>query len=144
MQEGSGAGEVLGEGMSLCGRAVCFWSVQLVSASCSVLTQTRHEHTSGCRGLTTVRANFHCWPCAGHGAEHFMGIDFQLRMISCRGAWVARSVKHLLMATQVMISRFLSSSLPLGSTLTVRSRLGILSLSAPPPLALSLSQNKYT
>ena len=51
-----------------------------------------------------------------------------------RGAWVAQLVKHLTSA-QVMISRFMGSSPVLGSVLTARSLLGILSLS----LSLSLS-----
>ena len=59
-----------------------------------------------------------------------------------RGAWVARSVKCLTSA-QVMISWFVSSSPASGSVLTVWSLLEILTLTAPPPLMLSLSQNKY-
>ena len=57
-----------------------------------------------------------------------------------RGAWVAQSVK-LPTSAPVMISRFVSSSPVLGSVLTVRSLLGILSLplSLPLPWLHSLS-----
>ena len=60
------------------------------------------------------------------------------------GSWVAQSVKRLTSA-QVMISRFVGSSPASGSVLTVRSMLGILSLSLPHPLlacSLCVSQNK--
>ena len=52
-------------------------------------------------------------------------------------AWVAQLAKHPTQA-QVMISHFMSLSLALGSTLTMLSLPGILSLflSVPPPIAL--------
>ena len=64
-----------------------------------------------------------------------------------RGAWVAQSVKRLTSA-QVMISRFVGSSSMAGSMLTSQSLESNSdsvspSLSAPPPLALSL-KNKET
>ena len=65
-----------------------------------------------------------------------------------RGAWVAQLVKHLTLA-QVMISQLVSSSPALGSVLTARSLEPASdsvssSLSAPPPLMLSLSlKNKH-
>ena len=65
-----------------------------------------------------------------------------------RGAWVAQSVKHLTPA-QVTISRFMGSSLPLGSVLTAQSlepASDSVSISlCPSPahtLSLSLSKNK--
>ena len=42
-----------------------------------------------------------------------------------QGAWVARSVKRLLISAQVMISWFMGSSLVLSSVLTAWSLLGI-------------------
>ena len=60
-------------------------------------------------------------------------------------AWVAQSVEptRLLVLAGVMISQFHESE-PSASALAVQSLLGILSLplSAPPPLALSLSLSK--
>ena len=53
---------------------------------------------------------------------------------------MARSLEHLFISAQVMISRFVESSLTLGPMLTAWSLLGVLSL--PLPLSLSLSQNK--
>ena len=56
--------------------------------------------------------------------------------------WLSRLSVQLLISAQVTISRFVGSSPVSGSALTVRSLLGILSLSlslfAPPSLALSL------
>ena len=56
-----------------------------------------------------------------------------------RGAWVAQSVKHLILA-QVMISQLVSSSPMLGFMLSAQTLLRILCLplSAPPLLMLSL------
>ena len=63
-------------------------------------------------------------------------------MIAKRGAWVAQSVKRPTSA-QVMISRFVGSSPTSGSVLTAQSLEPVSdsvspSLSAPPPLVLSL------
>ena len=61
-----------------------------------------------------------------------------------RGTWVAQKVEHLT-SVQVMISQFVSSRPTLGSVLTAQSLEPASdslppSLSAPPPLMLSVSQ----
>ena len=60
--------------------------------------------------------------------------------------WLSRSSVQLLFLAHVTISRFVSLSLALGSALTGQNLLGILSLSlslsAPPPPMLYLSQKK--
>ena len=68
----------------------------------------------------------------------FIVLGIEDRKIDGWGAWVAQSVKRLTSA-QVMILRFVSLSLALGSVLSVQSLLRILSpsLSAPPRLSLS-------
>ena len=55
---------------------------------------------------------------------------------SCRGAWVAQSVKHLILA-QVMISQSGSSSPPLGSVPTAQNLESALD-SVSPSLSMSL------
>ena len=69
-------------------------------------------------------------------------LDLTLKSLVPWGNWVAQSVKHPTSA-QVMILRFMSSSLGLGSVLTAQrlepaSDSVSPSLSAPPLLALSL------
>ena len=72
-----------------------------------------------------------------------------LKIRVCRSIWVVQSVKRPT-STQVMISRFVSSSPASGSVLTARSLEPASdsvspSLSAPPPLMLCLSlKNKQT
>ena len=73
------------------------------------------------------------------------GFYFCLKNIRIWGAWVTQLSVRLLILTWVMISQFvrLSPTQRLGSVLTLRSLLGILSLSLSLPLshlcALSLS-----
>ena len=69
-----------------------------------------------------------------------------LQKVKHRGAWVAQSVKRLTSA-QVMILRSVGSSPASGSVLTVQSLEPVPdsvspSLSAPPPLMLSLCLSK--
>ena len=56
--------------------------------------------------------------------------------------WLSRLGVRLLVSAQVTISWFVGSSPASGSSLTVRSLLGTLSLSLPLPCSLALSENK--
>ena len=70
--------------------------------------------------------------------------DFLKMMLRHLGGSVGWAIQPLISA-QVMISWFMGSNPALGSSLTVWSRLGLLSpfLPAPTPLSLYFSQNKY-